>query len=96
MRMQTPPKRRDSTHQQRSESAPRRRAPPRLPRRDLAQVVHRLRALHARDELHGRPVRTAELVRPVCHVDLLRHVVQVLRRVDLREDERADARRTHL
>ena len=60
-------------------------APPRLPRGDLAEVVHRLRALDARDE-----AQTAAWVDARKFADDIRHAVEVLRGVHFGEDEGAD------
>lgn len=89
-------KSRTKTHQQSSELPTLSGTPGRLPRGDLAEVVHGFRALDARDELNGRPVGVPNLVRAVGDVYLLRYMMQILGRVDLGENERADPREAQL
>ena len=85
-----------TAYQQCRQLSSHRRTPRRLPRRDLAEIVHRSRTLHARHELHRRLLGAPYFVRSIRHVYFLRDVVQILRGVDLGQDERADARQTHL
>ncbi len=75
-----------ATHQQGDKLPARGGTPARLPGRNLAQVVHRLRTLDTRNELDRRIIRAPEFVRAVGKVYLLGNMVQILRGMDLGKD----------